>query len=300
MEMHPKIAYLFKGRESQYPQNLEVKYGRIFEKIMSNWDTPAIDAIFEDLLLDKRGGRQGFPSEVMSEILMLGRIQDRLKEIREEKSGEGQHKDPWSQEGVRSDLAREQIPYNEQGFFRAIDLGNETAIMLFIRAGVSIEMKNPNGWTPLLAAASVGSEKAVALLLKNGANVDATDQQGYTPLHWAAFKGFPGITKMLLDGKSKPNEKSDMGLTPLHQAAMMMHVRIVDALLKAGANVNETNNEGCTPLHQAVADASVDVIKQLVAAGADLNIKDLTGISALELAKKRNKAPVLDALGVGG
>jgi len=83
----------------------------------------------------------------------------------------------------------------------------------------------------------------------------------------------------------------------LHQAAMMGHVRIVEALLIAGAKVNETNNDGCTPLHQAVADASVEVIKQLVAAGADLHIKDLTGTSPLELAKKRNKAPVLAALG---
>src|SRR5689334_1041972 len=277
MEMHPKIAYLFQGREAQYPKNLEAKYSRIFNKIMDAWDTPAVEPIFEDLLIDKRGGRQGFPPEVMSEILMLGRIQDRLREIREAKSGAGQSKDPWSQEAVKRGLDREQIPYNQQGFFRSVDLGNEAAIMLFIQAGVDVEMRNPNGWTPLLAAAYIGSEKAANVLLKHHANVDARDKQGYTPLHWSSFKGFPGMTKLLLDGKANPNAQSDMGLTPLHQAAMMGHIRIVEALLKGGAKVNETNNEGCTPLHQAVADASVDVIKQLVAAGADLNLKDNTG-----------------------
>lgn len=298
MEMHPKIAYLFQGREAQYPKNLEAKYPRIFTKIMDTWDTPAVDPIIEDLLIDKRGGRQGFPAEVMSEILMLGRIQDRLKEIREEKAGTGQPKDPWGQESVRRELAGQQIPYNQQGFFRSVDLGNEAAIMLFIRAGVEVEVRNPNGWTPLLAAAYIGSEKGADVLLKHGANVDAQDKQGYTPLHWAAFKGFPGMTKLLLDAKARPDAQSDMGLTPLHQAAMMGHVRIVEALLIAGAKVDVTNNEGCTPLHQAVADASVDVIKQLVAAGADMNIKDNTGASPLDLAKKRNKAPVLAALGV--
>ena len=298
MEMHPKIAYLFEGREAQYPKNVEARYPRVFGKIMDNWDTPGADPVFEDLLMDKRGGRQGFPAEVMGEILLLGRIHDRIREIREEKAGRGQPKDPWGQEEVKRGLAREQITYDQQGFFRAIELGNEQAVSLFFRAGINIEIRNPSGWTPLIIAAYNGREKSTTLLLSKDANVDAKDGQGYTALHWAAFKGFLGVTQLLLAGKANVNVQSDMGLTPLHQAAMMGHVRIVDTLIKGGAKLDEANNDGWTPLHQAVADASAEVIKQLVAAGADLNIKDLREVSPLELAKKRNKAPVLAALGV--
>lgn len=298
MEMHPKIAYLFQGREAQYPKNVEARYARVFNKIMDNWDTPGADAVFEDLLMDKRGGRQGFPAEVMGEILLLGRIHDRIREIREEKAGLGQPKDPWGQESVKRGLAREQISYDLHGFFRAIELGNEQAVSLFFQAGISIEVRNPSGWTPLIVAAYNGREKSIALLLGKDANVDAKDGQGYTALHWSVFRGFLGVTKLLLEGKANVNAQSDLGLTPLHQAAMMGHVRIVEALIKGGAKLDETNNDGWTPLHQAVADANVDVITQLVAAGANLNTKDLRGVSPLELAKKRNKAPVLAALGV--
>jgi ankyrin repeat protein len=298
MEMHPKIEHLFKGREAQYPKHVEAKYPRIFNKIMDLWGTPEADALFEDLLLDKRGGRQGFPPEVMGEILLLGRIQDRLKELREAKAGLGLPKDPWSQETVKRGLAREQISYDQQGFFRSIELGNETAIALFLQAGVSIESRNPAGWTPLVAAAYAGSEKGANALLQRTPNLDAKDSQGYTALHWAAFKGALGVTKLLTGASANVNTQSDLGLTPLHQAAMMGHVRVVDALIKSGANLNETNNDGWTPLHQAVSDASVEVIQALVAAGADMNIKDLRGVSPLDLAKRRNKPPVLAAMGV--
>ena len=298
MEMHPKIEALFKGREAQYPKNVETKYPRVFGKIMENWDTPEADFVFEDILMDKRGGRQGFPAEIMGEILLLSRIHDRIKEIREAKAGLGQPKDPWGQEMIKRGLAREQISYDQQGFFRAIELGNEQAIALFMQAGVNLESRNPAGWTPMIAAAYAGSEKSIGALLKKPLNVDGKDSQGYTALHWAAFKGFLNPVKLLITAKANVNAQSDLGLTPLHQAAMMGHVRIVEALTDGNANVNEINNDGWTPLHQAVSDASVEVIQRLVAAGADLNIKDLRNVSPLDLAKRRNKSPVLAALGV--
>lgn len=296
--MHPKIAALFQGREAQYPKNVEAKYPRVFARIMESWDSPLADAVFEDLLMDKRGGRQGFSADVMGEILLLGRIHDRIKEIREENAGLTQAKDPWGQEAIKRGLAREQISYDEKGFFRSIELGNEQAILLFMQAGVNIESRNPAGWTPLLAAAYAGSEKSATLLINKNANVDAKDGQGYTALHWSSFKGALGVAKVLLEGKANVNAQSDMGLTPLHQAAMMGHLRVIEALINGGANLNLTNNDGWTPLHQAIGDASVEVVTLLVAAGADVNIKDLRDVSPLELAVRRKKAPVLAALGV--
>ncbi len=298
MEMHPKIEPLFKGREAQYPKNVEAKYPRVFGRIMDSWGTPEADIIFEDLLMDKRGGRQGFPAEVMGEILLLSRIHDRIKEIREAKAGLGQPKDPWGQEIIKRGLAREQISYDQQGFFRAVELGNEQAISLFLQAGVNVEARNPAGWTPLLAAAYAGSEKGIGALLKKPVNVDAKDSQGYTALHWAAFKGFLNPVKLLIAAKANVNVQSDLGLTPLHQAAMMGHIRIIDALIEGSANVNEINNDGWTPLHQAIADANVEVVQRLVAAKADLNIKDLREVSPVDLAKRRNKGPILAALGI--
>ncbi len=297
MEMHPKLAALFKGREAQYPTNLETKYPRVFQKIMDSWESAHAAGVIEDFLIDKRGGRQGFPPEVLGQIVLLGRIDDRLKELREMKAGLVRQQDPWGQELIKRGLAREQITYDQQGFFRAIELGNERAISLFIQAGVDTEIRNPAGWTPLIAAAYNGRQKCVSVLLTINIKVNAKDGQGYTALHWAAFKGLTAVAKLLLEGKANPNVQSDMGLTPLHQAAMCGHLAIVDALIKAGAKIDEVNNDGWTPLHQAVSDANVEVIKLLVAAGANLHIKDLSNSSPLNLAKRRNKVAVLAALG---
>src|SRR5215831_3607970 len=55
----------------QYPHALEDRFDRILSKIDELWDRPEIHEYFSDLIIDKRGGRQGFPEEVLADILML-------------------------------------------------------------------------------------------------------------------------------------------------------------------------------------------------------------------------------------
>src|SRR5690349_25036262 len=55
----------------QYPRALEDRFDRILTKIDELWDRPEIEDYFSDLIIDKRGGRQGFPKEVLAEIMML-------------------------------------------------------------------------------------------------------------------------------------------------------------------------------------------------------------------------------------
>jgi hypothetical protein len=46
-------------------------YPRVAERIRGLWGTPQCDVYLDELLIDRRGGRQGFPPDVVSALLML-------------------------------------------------------------------------------------------------------------------------------------------------------------------------------------------------------------------------------------
>ena len=51
------------------PQTLPIRYGRIANLIAANWDNPKdCTAYISSLLQDDRGGRKGFPPEVLQDI----------------------------------------------------------------------------------------------------------------------------------------------------------------------------------------------------------------------------------------
>lgn len=55
-----------------FPQQLVATYPRIIERIVELWGrADEIEAYFQTLMLDHRGSRQGFPEEVLTEIVKL-------------------------------------------------------------------------------------------------------------------------------------------------------------------------------------------------------------------------------------
>ncbi|MGB7289689.1 MAG: hypothetical protein WBC62_06250 [Candidatus Macondimonas sp.] len=53
------------------PCALERQFKRIADKIAESWPSPACARYIDSLLVDSRGGRQGFPPEVISELFLL-------------------------------------------------------------------------------------------------------------------------------------------------------------------------------------------------------------------------------------
>lgn len=294
MPMHEKISRYFEGKEQFYPAALEAKYPRIFNRIMELWESLELEEYFSELMVDKRGGRQGFPPDVLNDILTLSRIHGRILELKDIKRGE--EEDPWSSDIARRSLQAEQIEFNLKGFDRAIQLGNDRAVKIFLKAGVKPNEKDTSGATPLLRAASLNRTSVAAVLIDAKTDINTQDLQGFTPLHWAAFKGFPEMTKLLVERGADVNAKSNMGLTPMMQATMWGHDRVVSYLLSKGARPDETDNEGLTALYNAVSDGHVKVVKALLAGGADPNLKSAKGLTAAALAQKKNNPEILAAL----
>jgi uncharacterized protein len=69
--MDARLLKILNGSEQKYPHTLEKQFPRVFEKIMSLWDSPNLDAYFADLLMTTRSDRLGFPEEVASDIIYL-------------------------------------------------------------------------------------------------------------------------------------------------------------------------------------------------------------------------------------
>lgn len=295
VQMHPTIAEYFQNlKEDLYPQALEGKYSRVFNKIMAMWGTEALEAYFADLIVDKRGGRKGFPAEVAADIILLSRLHSRLLELAGMKRPDSG--DPWGDERIRHKLATEQIEYSKAGFLLAVERGNDRAVKLFLNAGVKPDEKDALGVTPMIKAAMFNRTSVAAMLIKAHSDVNTANPHGFTPLHWASLKGFVDFVELLLANGADVNPKADLGLTPLMQAAMSGHARVCDLLIAKGANVNEGDKRGLTPLHKAVTDGHVAVAEVLIAAGANPNQGDTKGVTPLAIAQRKKHAGLIAAL----
>ena len=53
---------------------LEIQFPRILEKIIVLWGNRELDPFLTKLMVDERGDREGFPSDVMSELMFLSTL----------------------------------------------------------------------------------------------------------------------------------------------------------------------------------------------------------------------------------
>lgn len=289
--MNLTLKRILAGKEDKYPHNLEDRFARVFENVMALWGTPQLDPYLSDLMIADKEGRQGFPPEVMSELIFLSMFHDEYLARKIEEAG-----DIWANEGVRRGLEEEHIEYSQQGFFRALDIGNERAVKLFLDVGVDLEQKNSMGWTPLMVASFMGSEKFASMLVNAGADTNVRDNRGYSPLHWAAYQGFLGVTELLVRKGAFVNVKSEKGLTPLLQAAARGHTEIVRFLLANKVAVNDPDEEGWTPLHKAVANGHLEVVQLLMAAHANPRSQHQSGMTPIDIARQKKNSEIIQAL----
>jgi len=288
-----RLADLFAATPDKYPYALEASYGRILERIMSLWDDPiALQVLFEDLMVDKRGGRQGFPSPVTNDIYRLSVMYDSLRES-------AQELDPWAMEKARNELEQQGHAFSPQHFHRMVERNESAAVALFLQAGMAVDTPGEAGWTPLMVACFNGNEAIAETLLQRGANPNLSDKNGYAPLHWAAFNGFARVTRALLAQRVAVDVTNHHGWTPLMQASARGHLEVVKMLLEAGARAGHADLEGWTALHKAVANRHQAVVKCLLAAGARPDAEHSSGVTPLTLALSKGDEEMVKCLREG-
>lgn len=297
--MDPKLAEILAAHPEKAPTQLQQLYPRVFGRISDAWSTEQAADVFSELLVADHENRQGFPPGVLRELLVLfGLHQKYLAE-------ELDPADPWSLEPdmtetesaafVQSLQARDQS-FVPEGLFRAVEHGDTRLAFDFVRAGMEVDTRRSDAWTPLMVAMFNGHEETAMMLLSRGANVRTKGHNGYEPIHWAALNGYERAIRFIVSKGGNVNAETEYGWTPLLQAASRGHVGIARFLLDKGATVDASEREGWTPLHKACANGYVEMVRLLVQRGADTRKRSASGITPLELAMKANNFELLEAL----
>ena len=164
-----------RGFENNYPYQLEEQFARIVERIAELWDTAKIDSYFTELLIDSRGNRAGFPPEIAREIFLLSITHDEILKKRSEET------DVWAEEREAAQRAIDELKmkFLPSHMLKAAESNDPARVMLFIKAGMAVDARDENEWTPLMVAAFHGNEVVARLLIGHGANMHARDRGGY-------------------------------------------------------------------------------------------------------------------------
>lgn len=291
--MNEQLQRYLAGSPELYPHRLEERFPRLIEKLAAVWRTPdAAASLFEDLLVDQRGGRQGFPPDIAREIFLLSVAYDKLGG-----KAAAEDSDVWAHEREQATASLEELGLRAVpgDMLRAAEAPGTDQLRLFLSAGMSVDSRDSRNWTPLMAAAFSGNAQAAKLLIESGADVAAHDHAGYTPLHWAALKGH-GEVAALMAGRVDCNVQSKSGFTPLLQAAAAGHASVVQMLLARGADPNRATREGWTPLHKAVANGHTEVVRLLLAAKASIHAEHEDGTTPMMLAEKGKRLDIMRLL----
>ncbi|XP_076818833.1 protein TANC2-like isoform X2 [Clavelina lepadiformis] len=161
---------------------------------------------------------------------------------------------------------------NKNGFtplISAVKHGEWDAADLLLNLGAPIEATDASGKTPLITAACHGHLGVVELLLSRGANVHSEDREGLTALGWASLQGHPHCVRSLI-GRSKINHCDMSGRTALHLAAFFGDAQVLDLLLDQGADITHMDASGMCALDRAIGCQNIAVVARLLQRGVPI------------------------------
>src|SRR4051812_14727931 len=118
-------------------------------------------------------------------------------------------------------------------------------------------------------AARSGDVERVKALLASGVSANVRDSLGGTPLHDAAWAGDTAVVEVLLAAGAEIDARHlESESTPLQYAVTTHHMAVAELLLDKGANVNAVTKAGATALHLAANRGYKDLLALLIKRGA--------------------------------
>ena len=192
---------------------------------------------------------------------------------------------------VENDRFAKLVENNEENIrmFSAIESENIEAISSLLADGVSIDITDDKGQTPLIHAALKGSVPLVEFLLENNADVDIQDNNGYTSLLLAGFENLAvAENEAHVDGffgGCIPNCNQDLRniffSQPQQAKKSKSREELVEILLTNEADPNIQENSGRTALTYAALFGFDDIAEILINYNATVDIKDANGNTPL-------------------
>jgi ankyrin repeat protein len=152
---------------------------------------------------------------------------------------------------------------------------------------------------PIHDAAVTGDFNAMLEMIKSGVSPNLLNEAGETPLIIAARAVQPDVVNMLVHNGADPNLASPSGTTPLHAAATSATpgaVNLISFLYEKLANLDAQDSEGATPLMLAADVGNGLVVVELTGMEAELEVADNEGRTALTRAGLAGQKLVVNIL----
>ncbi len=173
-------------------------------------------------------------------------------------------------------------------FVTAVTSGDAAMTEFFIKNGVNLELKGPDGKTALLHAISLKNTKLVGMLLAAGADLKTEDLNGKDAVMYAAEANNAELLNKLLKDGFDAKKHSKVGKTALDYA--------IDARAQETFRILSKLNTMPMDFINAVENGDAKALKKLIGDGADIKTKDKNGKAAVVIATEKGYAEVLKIL----
>lgn len=134
---------------------------------------------------------------------------------------------------------------------------------LEVEAGLDMNMRHPDGPTPVSTAVRDNRLEMLKYVLEHGANPNAPGQDNEAPIFMATSRENPELLKTLLTEGADVSKLNVHGQTALHTAAWHGHIENVKALIEKGMDVNALDKYEKAPMDY-VAERGHDEIVMLL------------------------------------
>lgn len=179
----------------------------------------------------------------------------------------------------------------------AVYLNQMDTVERLMKAGANVNTADQYGETPLTLACATGNGAIIEKLINAGADANAARWNGETALMIAARSGsVDGVKLLLAHGAKVDAVESHKGQNALMWAAAAGHPDVVDLLIKTGADAKAASKGGFTPLVFAAQKGDAKSVASLLAAGADPNSTLPNHMSVLQVAALGGKNKAAEAL----
>jgi len=146
--------------------------------------------------------------------------------------------------------------------------GDTEILQKALASGVSVDIRDRHGRTPLSASVQADRLQAAALLLRKGADPNVHLAGNNTPLLLATKARRADLVRLLLEANAQVDARDDSGNTALLYAVKNKSLEIVRLLLARGADVNAVDADDWSVLDVARASGDMAIHGLLLQAGA--------------------------------
>ncbi|XP_047246116.1 ankyrin repeat and SOCS box protein 15b isoform X1 [Girardinichthys multiradiatus] len=184
---------------------------------------------------------------------------------------------------------------NESPLLIAVRQSSYNSVYSFILGGAFVEQVCLKKWTATHEAAKVGCPAILMLLLRHGAKVTIRDGHGVTAMGIAAEHGKTEALEILIQHGGDVNAQASNGDTVLYDASGSGNLDCVKLLLQHGANPNVANYACQLPIHRAVYEGHILALRTLIPVTTKRAIR-LSGQSPVHSAADGGQTECLELL----